>query len=195
MRRPGGNEFKITDMKKTYLNTYLVIRDGDNSIIVKQFEDHFLITDEVYFVRSELSTSSVTTRLSVGMDINDRIIVVKLSDEATWNEMDDGFSTWIVNALQDHWDQCKDEDQSIDEIKPFLITYNTDEESTRYRKLSGHLSNSYSHKHLFRGVWMIKSNLSSGLIAMRIKRFMNINDKFAVAQVSSDMVVKLEEYF
>lgn len=180
-------------MENTHLNTYLVIRDGDNSIIEQQFDDHFAISDEIYFIRCIQSSSYVSTRLSEGMDIDDRIIVVKLSDEATWNEMDDGFSVWIGRALRDHYEQKRDE--SIERVKPYLITYDLDEVSSRFTKLSNHLTHSYSHKHLFRGAWIVKSNLSAGSIAMRLKRFMRLNDKYAVAQVTSDMVVKLEEYF
>lgn len=178
-------------MEKIYLNTYLVVYDGDIEHIKKQFDSYMEITKNVYLIRSEKSSGYVSSKLVFEIDYNDRLIVVKLGNQGTWVDSKDGFSEWIENALGDHWHIYNYTNEEENNYWIYIITYYTNANSYEFVRF---IKENYINLYLFQNTWLIKTDKKSGIVGKELRKIISPNDKFAIIELGNDHSIKLDEF-
>ncbi len=178
-------------MENIYLNTYLVIYEGNIENIEREFDSFIEISKNTYLIRSSKSSNYVGSKLLVDIeDYNSRLVVIKLGDEGTLLDFDDAFTKWINTALGDHWHIYNNPNTKETVFRIYLITYS----SVRGTIVDSIIRKNYMSMHLFGSTWLIKTDKTSGLIGKKLTPFMRKNEKFAVVELGKDHCVNIDDY-
>ena len=90
---------------KTYLIGYDLMKQGQdyNALIeeIKKIDDWWHCLDSTWIIKTNLTAEQIRDRLIPKIDSNDKLLVVRLRQEAAWIGFQKECSDWLKNNLTD----------------------------------------------------------------------------------------------
>lgn len=88
---------------KTYSVSYDLSKPGQNYAglieTIKSFDDWAHVLQSTWLVRSSLPASTVRDRLSVNLDLNDKLLVIEVRSSWASHGLSDRLNEWLLDRV------------------------------------------------------------------------------------------------